>query len=165
VKKADAGMAVELVGALGAASQRYDIIDMRIHDTLLDLFDHAADPVRIAIAQAIPHFGTRAAWDLVLQTLSAKPPRSAHHTVALAVARYGATIEPALRLEVAALLLGVIRKQKNRDIQSTIAKAITVVGSAKDLPALHAWLDKAESRTVRDNILQAIAACSERPEN
>ena len=121
LERADADVAVELIGALGAASQRYEFLDGRILDACLDLFNRATDPVRIAIAQAIPHFGTRKAWDLVLQTLSARPPAAAQQTVALAIARYGTTIEPPMRPRAAKALLDISDKQKNLAVLSIVA--------------------------------------------
>ena len=165
LERADADVAVELIGALGAASQRYEFLDGRILDACLDLFNRATDPVRIAIAQAIPHFGTRKAWDLVLQTLSARPPAAAQQTVALAIARYGTTIEPPMRPRAAKALLDISDKQKNLAVLSIVAKAVTEVGTSDDLPALRAWLRRTDSQVIRDEIREAIARCSKNPRN
>ncbi len=74
---ADPEVAVEIIGALGALSQRCGSLDPRIHDALLVAYDGASDPVRLAVAQSIPQFGTPTAWQAVLAALEAKPPRAA----------------------------------------------------------------------------------------
>jgi hypothetical protein len=160
LRGAEEGTAIELVGALGNASQRYDILDSRIHDALVDRFHQAPDKLRLAVAQAIPHFGTRMAWNLILEALSAKPTAAAHHTVALAVARYGKTIEPAIRPKFAKSLLEITGGQNDSDILDTIAMALAVVGSPEDVPALRSWFDSTKNECNRDTILQAIDACS-----
>ena len=51
--QATSNVAIDIIGTLGALSQRYDCLDPRIHSAFLRTFASAEDSVRLAIAQAI----------------------------------------------------------------------------------------------------------------
>jgi hypothetical protein len=154
---ADEATLVYVIEALGWASQRYDCNDVRILDTLAALYPHARDKVRIAIAQAIPHFGTRQAWTQVLDTLDARPKKAAEDTVAFSVARYGKSIPPDLRPRFSKSLFAVATSQRDKDILAITAKALALVCSHEDLPALGAWLARTRDPILREDIDEAIA--------
>jgi hypothetical protein len=107
-------VAVDIIGTLGALSQRYECLDPRIHSTLLHAFASAGDPVKLAIAQAIPRYGTPDAWNAILAALAAKPPKAAQHTVGLATSRYGTSIPDSLKSVFAERLLASLPDKPRR---------------------------------------------------
>jgi hypothetical protein len=162
IPHATPNVAVDIIGTLGALSQRYECLDPRIHSTLLHAFASAPDPVKLAIAQAIPQYGTPEAWDAVLATLAAKPPKAAQHTVGLAASRYGTSIPARLKPVFAERLLVTAASQTNRDVLGTLIKGIGAVGSSANVTALRTLLETVDSQTLREYILSAIANCEKR---
>jgi hypothetical protein len=158
---------VELVGALGNLSQRYDCLDPRILDGLLALLPRANDRVRIEIAACIPQFGSEAAWLAVLEALDARPKKAARWAVGLAVGRYGQAIPAAMRARFASALLAaflddVKTSGKDYNVFSVLIKALRHVGSSDVVPKLEQVVDAVTSEVALEELRQTIATCAAR---
>lgn len=159
---ADDKTAVDLIGALGASSQRYKFRDLRIRERLVPLFEGASDPIRIAIVQAIPHFGGADVWALVARGIDCRPSKSAHFAVGLAVARYGESASGAAREALARCIEAACSKQTNMDALGALVKGLRVVGDRGSVDALLAVKDRVESRVLKETVDDAIESCRAR---
>lgn len=162
---ADPKSAVEIVGALGAASERYEVNDLRILNALADSFDGAPDSVKLAIAQAVAHFGTKRSWEIVEQALDCKPPKSAHWTVGLAVARFGEDLPTKARPRFVTRLLDACATQRNADALEAMIEALGEIGDGDTIEPLKELRKSVASDVLRDTIDEAIDLCAERAGN
>lgn len=152
---ADPKTVVEVAGALGALSKRYTLNDPRIRRHLIALWPEATDAVKLAVVQAVCHFGDDDVWRLAVESLSCRPPKQAQHVVGLAVARYGVSAGVVVRAQLARGLEAACAKQKNLEVLDTVVIGLAVAGDLGSIDVLSNL--KGRSIHLDDRVDKAIA--------
>ena len=147
-KGSDPKVQVEAINALGMISQRYKHRDLRIRDALLEEYQGADSAVRLQIAQAIPYFGSRQVWEVVVSAIECKPKSKAQWTVGLALCRYGGNIRSkVLRQQCCDLMVKELKCPANGDSADVMIDAVvTLTGKGAE------WQDDAVSKKIAKEI-------------